>query len=95
MDLTRAWHAPEWAILGSAVAHASAYSGYMWLIGLAGVVFTSQIAYVVTGSAILMSMAFLGEAYSAWVWLAVALMAAGLTLVQPAGRMPEPETSAA
>ncbi|GAB4360130.1 MAG: DMT family transporter [Oricola sp.] len=89
VDLTQPWGAPEWAILGSATAHAAAYSGYMWLIGFAGVVFTSQVAYVVTGSAILMSMAFLGESYSAWVWLAVALMAAGLMLVQPAGRMPE------
>lgn len=95
VDMTKGWGAPEWAILGSAVAHAAAYSGYMWLIGLAGVVFTSQISYVVTGSAILMSMAFLGEAYSAWVWLAVALMAVGLTLVQPAGKLPDPETSAA
>jgi drug/metabolite transporter (DMT)-like permease len=95
VDLTQSWEAAEWAILGSAVAHAAAYSGYMWLIAFAGVVFTSQVAYVVTGSAIAMSMIFLGESYSAWVWLAIALMALGLTLVQPAGKMPEPEPASA
>lgn len=95
VDLTRSWEAAEWAIIGSATAHAIAYSGYMWLIAFAGVVFTSQVAYVVTGSAIAMSMVFLGESYSAWVWLAIALMAVGLTLVQPAGKMPEPEPASA
>ena len=62
----------------------------MALIAFAGVVFSSQIAYVVTGSAIVASMVFLGEAYSGWVWAAMGLMAFGLLLVQPAGKLPDP-----
>ncbi len=61
---------------------------------IAGAVFASQMAYVVTVSAILLSALLLSEIYSAWVWSALALMMAGLTLVQPRGaRQPEPEIS--
>ncbi len=75
--------AAEQALIASSFAHAAAYAGYMWLIAYAGVVFSSQVAYVVTGTAIVFSMFFLGETYSTWVWGAVALMVAGLTLVRP------------
>lgn len=83
VDLLVPWQAAEYAIAGSGLAHAVAYSGYMWLIVFAGVVFTAQIAYVVTGAALMLSIIFLGESYSAWVWGAVAMMAVGLFLVQP------------
>lgn len=89
VDLFKPWAAPEWAMLGSSVAHAVAYAGYMWLVGFAGVVFTAQIAYVVTVAAIAISIVFLGESYSAWVWISVAMMMGALMLVQPAGRLPE------
>ena len=69
----------------SGVLNALAYSGYIWLVGRAGSVFASQIAYLVTGFGVLWSMALLGERYSAWVWLAFALMLAGIALVQPRG----------
>lgn len=88
VDLVRPWQAAEFAIVGTALAHAVAYSGYMWLITYAGVVFSAQIAYIVTGTAIVFSIIFLGESYSAWVWGAVAMMAFGLFLVQPAGKAP-------
>ncbi|MCB1384948.1 MAG: DMT family transporter [Nitratireductor sp.] len=91
VDLFRPWQAPEKALLASSLAHAVAYSGYLWLVGWAGVVFSTQIAYVVTVAAIAISIAFLGESYSVWVWLAAALMLAGLALVQPVGKLPDPE----
>ena len=91
IDLFKPWQAPEWAMAGTAIAHLIAYSGYIWLVGFAGVVFTAQISYIVTLAGITNSMLFLGESYSAWVWLAVALMLAGLALVQPVGRLPEVE----
>ena len=93
VDLTQEWGRAEWALFGSSTAHAAAYSGYMWLIGLAGIVFSSQMAYVVTTAAIVISIVLLGEAYSAWVWLAIGLMGVGLTLVQPAGKLPDPKTA--
>ncbi len=91
VDLFKPWNAPEWALLGSSFAHAVAYSGYMWLVAFAGVVFTAQMAYVVTMGAIVISILFLGETYSGWVWLAIGLMMIGLTLVQPVGKLPETE----
>jgi len=91
IDLFKPWQAPEWAMLGTSLAHLVAYSGYIWLVGFAGVVFTAQISYVVTLTGITNSMLFLGESYSSWVWLAVSLMLVGLALVQPVGRLPEAE----
>jgi drug/metabolite transporter (DMT)-like permease len=78
-----AWGAAEWAVLFSGVLNALAYAGYVWLVGRAGSVFASQIAYLVTGFGVLWSMALLGERYSAWVWAAFGLMLAGVALVQP------------
>jgi drug/metabolite transporter (DMT)-like permease len=88
VDLFKPWEAAEWALLGASTGHAIAYSGYMWLVGLAGVVFTSQIAYIVTAAAIASSILFLGESYSAWIWCAVFAMLGGLMLVQPVGELP-------
>lgn len=45
--------------------------------------FASQMAYVVTVSAVLFSALTLSEIYSGWVWSALVLMLAGLALVQP------------
>ena len=91
IDLFKPWQAPEWAMMGTAIAHLIAYSGYIWLVGFAGVVFSAQISYIVTLAGITNSMLFLGETYSVWVWLAVALMLTGLALVQPVGKLPEAE----
>ncbi len=60
-----------------------AYAGYVWLVGQAGSVFASQVAYVVTGFGVIWSMLLLGERYSGAVWAAFVLMLAGIALVQP------------
>ncbi|HGG03980.1 MAG TPA: DMT family transporter [Aliiroseovarius sp.] len=75
--------APEWALVGSSVIHAFVYSGYVWLVGRAGATFAAQVSYPVTGFGVLWAMLLLGESYSGWVWLALALMFSGLFLVQP------------
>ncbi len=94
VDVFTLWGNAEWALLLSSLCHVVAYTGYVWLVGMTGAVFASQMAYVVTVSAILLSALLLSEIYSAWVWSALALMMAGLTLVQPRGaRQPEPEIS--
>ena len=49
----------------------------------AGAVFAAQVSYLVTGTGLLWSMAILGERYSLWVWGALAVVFAGLFLVQP------------
>jgi drug/metabolite transporter (DMT)-like permease len=83
VDLLRPWGAPEWALLAAAVLNAGAYTGYVWLVGQAGSVFASQVAYIVTATGVLWSKALLGETYSAAVWTAFVLMIVGLALVQP------------
>ena len=88
------WRISEVAIPAIAILHATAYSGYVWLVGRAGAVFASQVAYLVTGSGVLWSMALLGERYSGWVWLAFGLMLAGLALVQPRANEPAPAEAA-
>ena len=73
----------EWAIIGSSLAHAGAYTAYVWLVTSAGSVFAAQVSYLVTGFGILWAKLLLGETYSPWVWAALVLMLAGLALVQP------------
>jgi len=85
VDLFTPWGPAEWALLLSSLCHVVAYTSYIWLVGKAGPVFASQAAYVVTGSAVLLSALILSETYSGWVWSALILMIAGLALVQPRG----------
>ena len=73
----------EWALIGMTLAHIGAYGGFVWLIARAGPVFASQVGYVVTITGVVLGILVLGEAHSAWVWGALAVMLAGLALVQP------------
>ena len=83
IDLSRAWGAAEYALLGLSVLHAFCYAGYVWLVRRAGTVFAAQVAYIVTGFGVFWSMILLDERYSGWIWGAVVLMTIGLFLVQP------------
>jgi drug/metabolite transporter (DMT)-like permease len=73
----------EVALVGSSALHGVLYATYVGLAARAGAVFASQTSYVVTAAGILWAMALLGESFSQWVWLAVAVMLVGLTLVRP------------
>jgi drug/metabolite transporter (DMT)-like permease len=73
----------EAALILSSMLHALAYAGYVWLVTRAGPVFASQNSYLVTAFGVGWSMLFLGESYSGWIWLALAAMLGGLSLVQP------------
>lgn len=75
---------PETAIGLVALANCAAYVGYIWLVGKAGAVFASQVAYLVTASGVVWSMLLLSERYSGWIWMALGLMLTGLALVRPA-----------
>ena len=82
------WGAAEWAILGNAALHVTAYTGYVWLVSHAGPVFAVQISYIVTPVGVGIAMLTLGESYSGWFWVAMALVLLGLALVQPRPRGP-------
>jgi drug/metabolite transporter (DMT)-like permease len=81
-DITRLGP-PEQAIIVISGLHLGAYFGFIWLIGQGGPVFAAQVAYVVTGSGVVMGMIFYGERHSPWIWAALGLMFAGLALVKP------------
>ena len=83
IDLSRAWGAAEYALLGLSVMHAFCYAGYVWLVRRAGTVFAAQAAYTVTGFGVFWSIVLLDERYSGWIWGAVVLMTIGLVLVRP------------
>ncbi len=77
------WHAPELALIAGSVIHAITYAGYIWLISFGGPVFSVQVAYPVTLSGVFLSIVFLGEGYSGWIWAALGLVIVALFLVQP------------
>lgn len=75
--------APDKAVIASAVLHAFSYAAYVWLVGRTGAVFAAQVSYLVTLFGVTWAMIFLSESYAGWVWTALALMLAGMVLVQP------------
>ena len=77
------WDAAKWAVLAVGLLHVVAYSAFIWLIGRTGPVFSSQVAYVVTGTGVIWSILLLNERYSLWVWAALGLILAGIALVSP------------
>jgi drug/metabolite transporter (DMT)-like permease len=51
------------------------------ILRLAGAVFMSQVAYIVTIAGIFWGWLLFGEQLSAWIWLAAAVILAGVLLV--------------
>lgn len=86
----RVWGAAEYAIVLSGVCAVCAYMGYVALLRRAGAVFAGQVAYLATGSGLIWAMVILGERYPPSFWGALALLFAGLFLVQPRPSLPEP-----
>jgi drug/metabolite transporter (DMT)-like permease len=52
-------------------------------IDRAGPLFASQVGYVVTLAGVFWGMLLFGESHSAWVWVSLVTMLAGLALVTP------------
>ena len=80
------WGVAEGALLLSSALHGLLYAGYVALAARAGAVFASQCSYLVTASGVIWAMLLLGERFSPFVWAAMAVMLAGLALVQPRAR---------
>ncbi len=78
-----AWGPAAAAVALSGLVSPLAYAGYVTLLRTTGPVFAAQVAYLVTASGMLWAMTLLGERYSGWIWAALALLFAGLFLVQP------------
>jgi drug/metabolite transporter (DMT)-like permease len=73
----------ELAMFGMALINVVAYGLFVSLVSFAGPVFASQMAYVVTLSGVFWGILVFAEAHSPWIWGALAVMVAGLTLVNP------------
>lgn len=83
INLVKPWTYVEWAFLGAVLFHMVAYTTFIWFIPVAGPIMASQAAYLVTGFGIVFSILFLGEGYSPYFWIAVAILAFSLYLVSP------------
>jgi len=75
--------APQLALIAASVVHVLVYATYVWMAGQAGAVFTVQVSYLVTGFGLLWARLILGETYAATLWIALAVIFAGMYLVQP------------
>ena len=73
----------ELSILLMAAAHLGAYAGLLYMLSHAGVVFASQVSYIVTPAAVMWGVLLLDEEISLSIVLALALIMAGLSLIKP------------
>jgi drug/metabolite transporter (DMT)-like permease len=80
------WGRAEAALVALGAINAAAYAAYVWLIARAGAVFAGQVSYLVTATGVLWAMAILAERPAPLLWLAMALMLAGVALVRPRDR---------
>lgn len=71
------------ALVGIAFSSALAYALFMFTIRMAGSVFASQCAYIVTISGVLWGIVLFAEQLSVWAWFSVVVMMLGLALVTP------------
>lgn len=76
----------EWSVLAMAIISMVAYGFFIHLITIAGPVFASQMAYVVTLSGVFWGLVIFSEQHSRWIWAALAVMMLGLFLVTPKAR---------
>ena len=91
VSLMLPWGEIEWWIATLIVVNTVGYLMFIELVRIAGPVFAAQTGYLVTASGVLWGIAIFGERHSAWVWAALAVLFAGLFLVNP---RPNPRPSA-
>jgi drug/metabolite transporter (DMT)-like permease len=77
------WGRAEAALVISSAAHGVLYAAYVGLAARVGAVFAAQSSYVTTAAGVIWAMVLLGERFSPLVWLAAAVMLAGIALVRP------------
>jgi drug/metabolite transporter (DMT)-like permease len=73
----------ELSIALMAVVHLGAYAGLLYMLSHGGVVFASQVSYIVTPAAVMWGVVLLSEEISLSILLALALIMGGLALIKP------------
>ncbi|MCW1919147.1 DMT family transporter [Rhodobacter sp. KR11] len=74
---------PDAALAISSALHGLLYATFVWLAARTGAVFASQSSYVTTVSGVTFAMILLDERPSSWIWAAMVVLLAGMTLVKP------------
>ena len=59
------------------------YLMFLELIVIAGPLFAAQTGYFVTASGVVFGIIIFGEQHSAWIWIALGVIFAGVALVNP------------
>ena len=80
------WGVVEWSLAGMAAINAVCFGLFIYLITYAGVVFSTQVAYLITISGVAWGIVIFDEQHSVWVWLSLACILMGLTLIRPRRR---------
>ena len=83
------------AIIGITLTSALAYGLFFHSIRVAGPVFASQCAYVITLAGVLWGIILFAEVHTPWVWSAVVVMLIGLVMVKPDEKRQNSEIGAA
>ncbi|MFP6732063.1 MAG: DMT family transporter [Alphaproteobacteria bacterium] len=81
---------PLWWIPTLSLINIVGYVLFLELIVMTGPLFAAQMGYAVTISGVLWGIVIFGEAHSAWVWAALAVMFAGIAMVHPSKERPSP-----
>ena len=74
---------PPWWIPTLSLINIIGYVMFLELIRLAGPLFAAQMGYVVTAAGVLWGIAIFDESHSVWIWAALAVLFAGVALVNP------------
>lgn len=74
---------PWWWIPALSVINIIGYVMFLELIRMAGPLFAAQMGYVVTAAGVLWGVAIFDESHSVWIWAALAVLFAGVALVNP------------
>ena len=83
VPLWHPWTVIEWSMLLLILVNVMGYLVFLELIVLAGPLFAAQTGYLVTASGVFWGIIILAEEHSAWIWAALAVIFAGVALVNP------------
>jgi drug/metabolite transporter (DMT)-like permease len=83
VSLLPPWNLSHLAILILGSISGGAFILFFFILTRAGPGFFSQVGYIVTGAGVIWGMVLFGEIHGVAVWLALAVVIAGVALVQP------------
>jgi drug/metabolite transporter (DMT)-like permease len=88
-DALPPWHQGHLGVLILALVNGFAHVLFFLIMARGGPVFLGQVGYIVTGTGVLWGMLLFGERHGPMVWLALAVLFAGVAMVNPGvGRRP-------